>query len=197
MASLVIWMIAFTIGSCATILTAATGNRELHLGVTALVTLAIAVVAVQDYRRLELSGARRSLLAASTSRYVGLIWIWAACAMLFTYQFILKHREAWEFTVGLLVVGGLCLILASMFDRDAVTNRGDDEAMLKLGRMLNIVQVVGMAVVVVGLIADHKFPTFTTPKQDWAANNIFFFGAIAVGLIGINALLAESAVKSR
>lgn len=196
MAALVIWMAAFTIGTCISVLSAATGNSALHLGVTALVTLSIAIVAVQTHRKQLAENARRSALAATTSRYIGLVWIWAACAILITYEFILTWRETWQFVIGLAVIGALCLGLAAMFDRDADAGK-DDETMLSLGRTLNLLQMTGMLMAVIGLVADNKFLlTAHGPlRSDWAANNIFFFGAIAVALIGAHALLAEKKLE--
>lgn len=192
MAALIIWMMSFTIGSCVTVLSAAALNPQLHMCVTALVTLAIAIVAVQVHRQLMAAGASRSALAATTCRYIGLVWIWAACAVMVTYEFILTWREASQFAVGLMVVGALCLGLAMMFDRDDAAHR-EDETMLYLGRTLNLLQMVGMLIAVIGLIADGKFaPGGHGPLHaDWAANNIFFFGAVSVALIGAQALIAE------
>ncbi len=196
MASLVIWMTAFTIGTCVTVLSAATGNHGLHLGVTALVTLSIAIVAVQTHRQQMAQNATRSALAATTSRYIGLVWIWAACAILVTYEFILTWRETWQFVIGLTIIGALCIGLAIMFDRDAETGK-EDETMLSLGRTLNLLQMFGMLMAVIGLVADNKFTmTALGPvRSDWAANNIFFFGAIAVALIGAHALIAEKKLE--
>ena len=43
-----------------------------------------------------------------------------------------------------------------------------------------------------GLIVDGKMTRFLNPKYgDWAANNIFFFGALASPAISLNALLAS------
>lgn len=196
MAALVIWMTAFTIGTCVTVLSAATGNYGLHLGVTALVTLSIAIVAVQTHRQQMAQNAKRSALAATTSRYIGLVWIWAACAILVTYEFILTWRESWQFVFGLAIIGALCIGLAIMFDRDAEAGK-EDETMLSLGRTLNLLQMVGMLMAVIGLVADGKF--LLAPRgvmrSDWAANNIFFFGAIAVALIGAHALIAEKKLE--
>lgn len=196
MADLIIWMIAFTIGTSVTVISAATGNYDLHMGVTALVTLGIAIVAVQTHRKLMTEKSSRSALAAATSRYIGLVWIWAACAILVTYEFILTWRESFHFVIGLLVVGALCLGLAVMFDRDGEADK-QDETMLSLGRTLNLLQVFGMLIAVIGLVADGKFGLAArgAMRADWAANNIFFFGAIAVALIGAHALIAEKKIE--
>ncbi len=192
MAALVIWMMSLTISTCITILSAAAQRPEIHMMVTAVVTLTMAVVAVQAYRQLLTEHATRSALAASTSRYVGLVWIWAATAMLFTYEFILSWREAWTFVIGLLLVGGLCVAVAWMFDKDDAAGK-DDETMLSIARKLNLVQIVGMLIVVAGLVADGKFVPMAhkTLHDDWAANNIFFFGALAIALIGAYAMIND------
>jgi hypothetical protein len=192
MTSLIIWMLAFTISICISILTAAAGLPTVHLGVTALITLAIAIVAVQAFRRLLAEGVSRSALAASTSRFIGFIWIWAGIAVLFIYQFILIWREWWQFSIGLLLVGGLCFILSMVFQRDADAGQ-DDESILKISRLLNIIQIVGMLLAVIGLVADRKFSlTGAALRSDWAANNIFFFGALAIACIGAHAIASES-----
>jgi hypothetical protein len=48
-----------------------------------------------------------------------------------------------------------------------------------------------MGIAALGLIIDGKFPVTVSKHiewQDWAANNIFFFGALALAAITANAL---------
>ena len=197
MTSLIVWMLAFTISICVSILTAAARIPSVHMGVTALVTLAIAIVAVQAFRQLAVSGVSRSALAATTARFIGLVWIWAGVAILFTYQYILVWREWWQFSGGLLLVGGLCFMLSMVLQRDAAEGH-DDENVLKVSRLLNVVQIVGMLAAIIGLVADHKFSfAGATVRSDWAANNIFFFGALAVACIGVNAIASEARLTQR
>jgi len=196
MNSMIIWMGALTISLCATILSAASGAALLHLTVTALVTLAIAIVAVQSDRQIG-GPAVRSVRAATTARYTALGWIWAGIAIFVTYSFILRSwPEWWQVSIGLLAVGALSLILAQVFDRDAKAER-EDESLLKLSRLLNVLQIVGMLAAAVGLVLDRKF-TFgaSTIRPDWAANNILFFGAIAIACIGVHALAADTRLEN-
>ncbi len=191
MAALVIWMLAFTISICTAMFAVAVDQQYLHMGITALVTLTIAIVGVQSHRRLAADGANRSGLAANTARYVGLVWIWAGAAMLVIYSFILTWRESFVFVVGLLIVGALCVGLARMFQRDGDAAR-EDATMLGISRTLNGLQVAGMLIAMVGLIADGKFGSNDAlSRPDWAANNIFFFGAFAVAALGIHAMISE------
>jgi hypothetical protein len=195
MSSLVIWMSALTISLCATLLSAAAGLPPVHMGVTAVVTLAIAIVAVQADRELAATRPNRSALAANTARYIGLVWIWAGVAIIVTYNFILPNwREWWQFSAGTLLVGCMCLILAAMFQRDADLGR-DDENILKVARLLNVIQIVGMLVAAIGLVADHKFDFgASAARADWAANNIFFFGALAIASIGVHSIASDKKV---
>jgi hypothetical protein len=50
-------------------------------------------------------------------------------------------------------------------------------------------QLAGMILVVVGLLIDGKMVRFLDPRYtDWAANNVFFFGALALAAISGHAL---------
>jgi hypothetical protein len=61
--------------------------------------------------------------------------------------------------------------------------------MLKLARIVAIVHLAAMVITVVGLIVDGKMVRFLNPRhQDWAAQNIFFFGAIALAAISWHTL---------
>lgn len=196
MTDLIMWMAAFTFGTCLTVLSAGSENYSLHLAVTAIVSLGIAIAAVRAQRREAGGTGSRAALAASTARYVGLVWIWAASALLVTYEVLLTWRESWTFVIGLAIVGAVCLLLAILFDRDAKTKK-EDASILGLARTLNVLQVVGMLIAVIGLIADSKFgpSAVGTARPDWAANNIFFFGAIAVALIGAHALKLDQSLQ--
>ena len=192
MSSLIVWMLALTVSLCATILSAAAGVPHVHMAVTGIVTLAIAIVAVQAHRGLASTNASRSALAASTARFIGLVWLWAGIAIVFTYNFVFAHWHEWpQFSAGLMIIGCMCMTLSVMFQRDADEGR-DDESILKVSRLLNVIQIVGMLIAAIGLVADHKFDFgASTARVDWAANNIFFFGALAIACIGVHAIAAE------
>ena len=197
MTSIVVWMLALTISLALTILSAAAGLPAIHTAVTAFVTLAIAIVAVQADRGLQGSAAPRSARAACTARFIGLGWVWAGTAIFATYQFVLHNwPEWWQFSTGLLIAGGLSVVLSNLLQRDADAGR-EDEGLLKTVRALNVVQIVGMLIAAIGLVADHKFTLgMGTLRPDWAANNIFFFGALAIACIGVHALAAETRAAS-
>ena len=57
------------------------------------------------------------------------------------------------------------------------------------GRLDERVAAIFFLVVMVGLLIDGKMTRFLVPRHgDWAANNIFFFGALALAVISAYAL---------
>lgn len=197
MSSLVIWMLILTISLSAMVISAAAGLPVVHMAVTGLVSLVMALIAVRENQTLIASGAIKSEIAASTARYMGLVWTWGALGLFITYNFILVWKEWWQFFLAFAVLGVLCIFLATALSRDASSGK-NDETMLTVGRYLTVAQLVGMMVTVIGLLIDGKMVRFMTPRYtDWAANNIFFFGALAMAAISFNALRARDKVASR
>ncbi len=191
--SLVIWMATLTVSIVLLLLSAAKNAFYFHMAVAALVAGFVALTAIQEIRSLRANGASTASIAASNARYMGLIWTWGATALFVTYNFVLSWKEWLPFFVAFMVAAGLCLYFSA-------TLRKDDEAgqldpvMKKIGRYLTIAQVGGMGVVVIGLLVDGKMSRFAKARpgwEDWAANNIFFFGALALLAIGIHALVTE------
>ena len=89
-------------------------------------------------------------------------------------------------------VRGLWLFFSGTLDKDAREGR-DDAIMLKVGRMLAIVLLVGMIIAMAGLLIDGKMSRFLNPRHtDWPANNIFFFGAMAMAMIAGYAIRHKS-----
>lgn len=191
--SVALWMIALTVSICMIVIAAAMGEPSLLLFMSGLVSLGVALLSVRENASLTAAGASRSAIAASTARNMGVIWLWGAIGILLIYLFILQWREWWQLFLGLAFVGVLSLFFGATLRRDAEAGR-DDETMLKLGRYLTMAQLVGMVVTVVGLLIDPDKQIMQTTRPDWAANNIFICGAIALAAISAHALMAD---KSR
>ena len=188
------WIMATVIGLLAIILSAGADRPGLQLAMAALACLGFAVLAVWDFQRLAAKGANLPALAGATARDMGFVWTWAALGMLLTYVFILSWHEWWQYVLAAGAVAALCFFFSATMSRDAETGR-EDETMLKLARYLTIGQLAGMVITMIGLIVDDKMPR--DPQQpDWAANNIFFFGAAALAVISANALRIPRPRKS-
>lgn len=190
MSSLTAWIISLTLGLCAVIVTAGAHQPFLNLLATGLVSAAFASMAIRENRALIADGADKNVIAASTARYIGLVWAWAAIALLVIYALVFENDwpEWWQFFLSFATAAVGCIIFSNMMERDAADGKEDD-AVMGVGRLLVKIQLVGIAVGVISLFVDGKFPRETT-NPDWAACNIFFFGGIAIAAICANALSA-------
>ena len=183
MASLVIWFTLITVSLCAMIIAAGAGMPVVHMLMTGLVSIGIALVAIFENQKLRNEGASKNLVAASTARSMGFVYVWGALTIAVTYMFILRWHEWWHFMSGFAVAGALCLFYSNSLLRDDNAGRQDD-TILNVGRTLTWVQLVGMIVAIIGMLVDGKLTRYVNPRHmDWAAQNIFFFGALALAVI--------------
>lgn len=198
MASMFIWMLGIALGISILVISAAVAQPLAHMAAAAFISIVIAILAVRENRALHAAGASSPSIASSTARHMGFVWVWGALSLLVTYFFILKWHEWLSFFIAFAVAGALCLFIANTLDRDAAAGR-EDATMMKIARYLTIGQLVGMAITMIGLVVDGKMTRFATEAgkrvgwQDWAANNIFFFGALALAAISLNALQTSKA----
>lgn len=188
MSSMIIWMLGLGASIAALIVTAAMKLYYVHMVVAALVSILVALAAFQEGRSVANAPHRQAMLASTGFHYVGFIWSWGALALVATYLFILQWREWWQFTIAFMVLAGLCLFISSALRQDGEAE-ASDTTMLKIAYGLSIFFMVAGVIVMIGLLVDGKMWRFTTTagqrpgSQDWAANNIFFFGALAVAAV--------------
>lgn len=171
-----------------------TSLAYVHMAIAAAVTIGIALAAVRELRQAQMA-ANPELLAGAGARYLGLIWTWGALALIVTYASVLQWREWWHFSLVFVALAGACLFLSATLRKDAESG-AEDDTMLKLARIWLRVHLGAAIITVIGLIADGKMVRFLVPRhQDWAAQNIFFFGAIALGIVSWHALRAMKAAQ--
>jgi len=194
MSSLMGSLLAVAAAVCATVLAAAAHQPPLHMAVAGVAGLALTFMAIRDRQRLMFAGATTSAVASSTARHLGIVWAWAALAVAATYLLIIEARwpEWWQFFIGFGFAAIASFVFASMLDRDAAAGRGDD-TLVKFGRLLVQVQIVGMAAGIISLFVDGKFPRAVN-HADWAGCSIFFFGALAIAAISLDALRSPARV---
>jgi hypothetical protein len=187
-------MLALVTAVCATVLAAAAHQPPLHMAVAGVAGLALTFMAIRDRQRLMMAGATTSAVAGSTARHLGLVWAWAALSLVATYLLIIETRwpEWWQFFIGFAFAALASFVFSSMLDRDAVAGR-DDDTLVKFGRLLVQAQIVGMAAGIISLFVDGKFPRAVN-HADWAGCSIFFFGALAIAAISLDALRSPARV---
>lgn len=191
---MIMWMTSIAISVALLVLSAAAKLTDprmayLHMFVAAAMAVFFALTAIRDTRKLVEADASRSAVSASSARFMGYVWAWGALALLISYGFgIVEWHEWWHFFLAFAGAGVAALFFANLLQRDA--NQGKvDETILKVSRYLAYVQFFGMLAVMLGLIIDGKMTRFLVPRHgDWAANNIFFFGALALAAISAYAL---------
>jgi hypothetical protein len=194
MSTIAAWMFALTVAVCATILAAGANEPALHMAATGVVCVAITAMAIREHHKLIGDGAPATTIASSTARYLGLIWAWGGLALAATYLLILETRwpEWWQFFIGFAFAAVASIAFSNMLDRDTAAGR-PGATLVKVGRLLVQVQLVGMAVGIISLLIDHKFPRDTS-HADWAGCNILFFGALAVAAVNLDALRSPAHV---
>jgi hypothetical protein len=193
MSSLLAWMVALTLSILAIIFTAALNSPVAHMMASGLVSTALALTAIREHNQLRAAGASRSEIGSSTARNTGLIWAWGALGLCITYALILENHfpEWWHFGLGFALAAVASIVFSNMLDRDQASGKVD-QSVMSIGRVLVMLQLLGVTAGAIALLWDGKFPRAVS-FPDWAACNIFFFGALAIGAISLNALLASKA----
>jgi putative copper export protein len=185
-----IGIVTFLLSLIALVFIATTGDGPIHMAIAGCAALVFAIIAIVEENKLRSDGASETLISAINARNMGVVWIWGAAGLLFTYLFVLSWEEWLTFLLVFAVVGALCFLLSHTLHRDAAS-QSDDQTVTKIARYLAIAQLIGMVITMVGLIIDGKMLRYVNPRQgweDWAANHIFFFGAMALAIISANAL---------
>lgn len=182
----VAWLLGIGVAVAILLVAASLNLYYVHMAISAVVGLVIAFCGLREARRIK--SRQASLLASSSFRYMGLVWTWGALALLVTYNFALQWREWWQFFIGFVVLAGLCLFTSATLMKDGA-GKQEDATMLNVARILAAVLAVAMVITMVGLLVDGKMWRYTTVaglrpgSQDWAANNVFFFGAMAIAAL--------------
>lgn len=197
------WMLSIASSVGVLVVSAAARGTDLrmayvHMAMAAGMAIIFALMGIKDTQATIASGASRSAVAAAKSRAMGLVWSWGALSLIATYGTgLLKWKEWWHFTIPFILVAGLCLFFSATLKKDDAEGR-EDETMLKLSSTLAKAQLAGMVITMAGLLIDGKMWRFLTPRfTDWAANNYFFFGAMALAALSWHAISAAAQAQGK
>ena len=195
MSGTIFWMLGIGASVAMLVVTAAQKLYYVHLVIAGSVAVMVALTAFVESRASMQDGKSNVGLQASANlRHIGLIWTWAALTTFVTYGFeILQWREWWQFFIAALAFAGLSLFLSATLQKDAEA-RTEDDTMFKISRGYALALLVVMPIVMIGLLQQGKMWRFLTVagqrpgSEDWAASNIFFFGAMAMTAVAWNAV---------
>ena len=193
---MILWMGTIALSVVILVLSAAARGNEphlayFHMGVSALVAITFAMIAVREGRQMIAERASDVELSAAMARFMGLVWSWGALALVITYATGIVTWVEWPgFFVAFLVAAGLSFFVS--FRLRSEDRKGSTDGMMRISRYLAWFQLVGMVIVMAGLLIDGKMARFLEVQspgwQDWAANNYFFFGALALSAISLYAI---------
>ncbi|MEL6747535.1 MAG: hypothetical protein AAGF32_01060 [Pseudomonadota bacterium] len=162
----------------------------LHALVAALAVLSVVALAYADQSATPVLAVPQA--AARDALYMALIWFWGAGVVVVTYLTVLSWPEWWQFALAFAAAGGLALFSYTRL----LTG---DPGVLRQSVWLGRVQMFGMLLVMFGLFIDGKMDriglTLQGPRDwsnDWAGNNAFFFGALALSLLSYLSLRSLS-----
>lgn len=191
MPSMIVWGMAFAVGLAAMMVTAGARLPVVHLVIGILIALGIAFATIIENLQLRKEGAPKAAVASATARNMGYLYLWSAVVMALTYLTLLSWHEWWHWFLALALVGVACIFYSNILARDAAAGK-EDKAMLSIGNKLTWVQLVGMLIAIVGMLVDGKLTRYMNPKlMDWAAQNIFFTGAVGLALLSAYVLWAS------
>jgi hypothetical protein len=203
MGSMIIWTLGIGLSAAALVLTAAMKQFYLHMALAAIISVLIALASYTEARAAGAPSAGNEQAISISLRHMGLVWTWGALGLFVTYAFnILNWREWWQFFIAFSLLAGLSLFLSATLRKD--TESGVvDPVLTKVARGFALFILVAMIITMVGLLIDGKMWRFTTiaglrrGSQDWAANNIFFFGALALAAISVNVVKLTSERRAK
>jgi hypothetical protein len=193
--SMIAWALVLGLGLAGAFFSAQAKEPFGLLAAAAFVNLLLAGVGITERRALVRSGASASNIESLTARYMGLIWLWGAAALVLIYVFLISWREWPHFSAAFAGAGVLSLGFSALLAKDAAKGR-DDPTMLRLGRYLCIGQLAGMIATIAGLIIDPDKEILHAVDNDWAGNGLFLFGALALALISAHALIDGKKISS-
>ena len=196
------WAVGVTVNVSLLALLAWTQSYYLHLCIAAAIPTAIA----QSYWQGASGGGARpgdiSGKAVDALRHIAGVWSWGALALIVTYaSSILTWREYGRFVVVFTLLASGSLVLASLLTKPGSALRQDDR-LPNVARIVALVTCAALAIVAIGLLVhDGRGFRFGGKVvnaqlaviqrdgwQDWAANHVFFYGAIAVSVIAWKAM---------
>ncbi len=124
-----------------------------------------------------------SLAAARNARLMGVCYVWGAVALMAIYSLTqLRWQHGWQYALGMALFGVTGFVFASKLKREDLNQY---DLVFRVARFLTIIQGIGAVLGLVYLVAMGKM---SSVHDDWAANQVFLFGGIAIVLLSVFSL---------
>lgn len=189
------WLILALCLSVAVIVLGAGRGAQLLVGLSAgLFALVILVVGLRSNQPLwSVQAARATDQAAiEAARFnawlMAVAFVWGAIAMFAVYSLSgLRWQHGWQYGAGMALFSAFAYIFGLMLERSGPARH---RQLLKSGLQLTMLQGIAAIAGLVFLIGSGKLETF---RPDWAANQIFLWGGLAI--VGLSAIAVTTQRK--
>ncbi len=180
MISMVIWVLALAASISGVCIAVAMEAQTAHLIATAAASFAMVAAAVHEHKSADLAAKSAYSLAATASRYMGLLWCWNAISMFVAYSFVLDWPYAMSVVLGMFAGCGACLIVALILDREAQSS-APDQRTLHLAAAMAKAQFALAAVLIGAMVAArHASQVELGGAHRWVALNAILCTAAAL-----------------
>ncbi len=196
MISFIVAILAMIMATAGAVITAGAKMHLSHMALSAIMALVFASLSYRENSKAAATGENTAYVGALNARYMGLVWTWGALVLFATYgpvaSSVLQWKEWWQFLGASAAFAILCFVFSALLHKESDAASGSDSKLLNGSRLLAKLQLGGMIVAMLGLLIDGKMVRYLTPRYtDWAANNVFFFGAMALAIISDIAIRFE------
>ncbi|MGE8941699.1 hypothetical protein ACO2I3_07290 [Leptospira interrogans] len=180
------WLILALCLSVAVIVLGAGRGAQMLVGASAgLFALVVLVVGLRANQPLWSEEQTTDEAAVEAARFnawlMAIAFVWGAVAMFAVYTLSgLRWQHGWQYGAGMALLGAFAYVFGVLLDR---AGPGARRPVLQRGLQLTMLQGVAAVAGLVFLIGSGKLETF---RPDWAANQIFLFGGLAI--VGLSAI---------
>jgi hypothetical protein len=131
--------------------------------------------------------------ARRNARLIAIVYVWGAVALIAIYYLTrLSWYHAWQYAAGMALIAAGILAYVHVLGRQGSLLR--QPFALQLVEALTALQVIVAAGGLGFLLGTGKL---MTRKDDWAANDVFLMGGLAIIVLSVHALLSQQCLRRR
>jgi len=187
MAAVLIWLATFSVGLMLIVLAANMKMLAFQAFICAVISLNFVILAMREHERKVGSPGQQLSLMALNARYAGCNWVWMSLAVLVLHR---NHPAEisgpMNFASAGLGAALLCLCVAHLIVRAAVSHPERIGNLLRISGFLAIVQMAG-AIIILAVLVGSSIDQDT--RFDWPCLNVIAFSAVALAIISARALV--------
>ena len=125
--------------------------------------------------------------ASANARFMGFAYAWGSLSIASMYYLTdLYWYHAYQYTLYLAVPAAISILFARTLSSSK--GSGYSEGNLSLSKYITVVQAIAMLGIIFYLLSSGKLGVI---RKDWAADNVFFWGAVTLLVLSILALAVQ------